>query len=240
MQAPVTVANLVADYGTKSLIRNLSFTVPHPAFVAVLGHNGSGKTTLFKAITRQIPSQGEIYISGQRVASGDNPILSGKIAVLGQHNQVGFTMPVKELVVMGRYRHKGFLQPYDQSDYGAAREALRFLRIEHLASADFGRLSGGEQQLVWLAQMMVQDSTIFLLDEPTQHLDVYNKRRVFNLMADWVNSNRKTVLCITHDLYNLFAMQGFLLNLSMPEPALEPINESNLRRHISWLEKDLG
>lgn len=238
LQASVTVANLVADYGNKPLIRNLSFTLTHPAFIAILGHNGSGKTTLLKALTRQIPYRGTVLIGDHALTSRDHPVLDGSVALLGQHNQVGFSIPVRELVVMGRYRYKSFLEPYNAADYQAVEEALRFLRMDHLATADFRQLSGGEQQMVWLAQMMVQDAALFLLDEPTQHLDVRNKKQVFTLMQQWVDQYRKTVLCVTHDLYNLFAMQGLLLNLSMPEPALEPINESTLRRHIAWLEGD--
>jgi iron complex transport system ATP-binding protein len=232
----VEVTNLVAGYGNKTLIRNLSFFIKHPAFVAVIGHNGCGKTTLFKAFTHQIPYQGNIFLSQQLLLSTYNPSVSGMVALLAQKNIVGFSMSVKELIVMGRFRLKRFFEPYNAADFDKVYEVLKLLRMEHLADKDFLELSGGEQQLVWLAQLIMQDATLCLLDEPTQQLDVYNKRRVFELMMYWVKHFRKMVFCITHDLYYLHQTEGFLLNLSMPDPTLEPINKEAIQRNIAWLE----
>jgi iron complex transport system ATP-binding protein len=234
--AIVEVTDLVADYGKKALIRNLSFIITNPAFVAIIGHNGCGKTTLFKTFTQQIPYQGSIHINNHLLAGGENPAEKGLLALLAQKNTVGFTITVKELVVMGRFRLKRFFQPYDATDYKVAAHILQSLNMAHLAEANFLELSGGEQQMVWLAQLMVQNTPVYLLDEPTQHLDLYNKKRVFNLMMDWVRQSQKTVFCITHDLYNLYQMEGFILNLSTTHPTLEPINPASIQKHISLLE----
>ena len=233
----VEVTNLVAGYGAKSLIRNLSFFIEGPAFVAIIGHNGSGKTTLFKAFTHQIPYQGSIRLSQQLPLPTQNPFDGGLVSLLAQKNMVGFSISVKELVVMGRFRLKRFFQPYDAADFDKAYKVLQQLQMVHLADKDFLELSGGEQQMVWLAQIIMQDAAVYLLDEPTQQLDVYNKKRVFELMMQWVNHLGKIVFCITHDLHHLFQMQGFLLNLSMPEAKLERISEESVQRNIAWLEK---
>ena len=58
------IKDLVAGYGQRMLIRNLFFSIPAPAFVAIVGHNGGGKTTLFKVLTGQIPYSGQILIYG--------------------------------------------------------------------------------------------------------------------------------------------------------------------------------
>jgi iron complex transport system ATP-binding protein len=232
------VKNLVADYGAKTIIRNLSFKLPHPAFVAIVGHNGSGKTTLFKALSGQLPYRGEILINNQQLNDSGNPFASGLIALLAQKNNVGFSIPVEELVVMGRFRLKKFFQSYNEADYTAARQALELLRLWPIARHNFINLSGGEQQLVWLAQLMVQDTPAYLLDEPTQQLDLYNKKQVFTLMMQWVKQYQKTVLCITHDLHNLYAMEGYILNLSVSEPLLEPLHPEVIRRHITALESE--
>lgn len=234
--APVKISNLVADYGTRSLIRNLSFIINSPAFIAIVGHNGSGKTTFFKAITQQIPYQGDIFINDIKLNKDRNPAAEGLIAVLAQKNMVGFAIPVKELVVMGRFRLKRFFQPYSNADYESTERILQQLQMEHLGNRNFQELSGGEQQMVWLAQMMVQDAQLCLLDEPTQQLDLYNKKKVFDLMTSWVQELKKTVLCITHDLHYLFNREGFLLNLSMPDPRLEPIDKTSIQKHIDYLE----
>lgn len=235
--APVQVQHLVADYGQKNLIRNLSFIIPQPSFLAVIGHNGSGKSTLLKALTGQLAYQGEIFIQGQPITPRTNPVRTGLVSLLAQKNHVNFSLSVQEMIVMGCFRHKRFFEQYNQADYQAAYQAMNVLQIAHLAEADFAQLSGGEQQMVWLAQLVVQNATIFLLDEPTQQLDVYNRKKVFDLMQDWVHQQQKTVLCVTHDLHNLFHMQGYLLNLSQPEPNLEVLNEATVQQHLSWLER---
>jgi iron complex transport system ATP-binding protein len=233
---PIRVQNLVADYGRKALIRNLSFVVTQPSFVAVVGHNGSGKSTLLKALTGQLAFRGQVSVFGQEVSPLHNPAREGLLAFLEQKNHVNFSLMVRELVVMGNFRRMGFFQTYGPSDYQQAIRALDALRITHLADTNFQELSGGEQQMVWLAQLLVQDARVILLDEPTQQLDVYNRKKVFDLMARWVQQEGKTVLCVTHDIHNLFSMQGYLLNLSQPAPQLEEINELAVQRNLTLLE----
>lgn len=234
---PVQVQNLVAGYGHTALIRNLSFIIPRPAFVAVIGHNGCGKSTLLKALTGQIAYQGEVHIGGQKVEPRQNPAGQGLLSFLAQQNHVNFSLPAREVVVMGGFRRKRFFESYGPDDHAAARQAMEILQITHLADSDYLHLSGGEQQMVWLAQLVVQNAGVVLLDEPTQQLDVYNRKKVFDLMAEWAEEGQKTVLCVTHDLHNLFSMRGYLLNLSQEAPALEAISKETVSRHIALLER---
>ena len=138
---------------------------------------------------------------------------------------------------MGRYRHHGLFSAYTPADYALADAALAQVGATHLAARDFTQLSGGEQQLVWLAQLSLQDAAIYLLDEPTQQLDVYYRRQVFRLIHGWATTAGKTVLCNTHDLDNLLDISGFLLNLSEPEPQLRELTPATVREARTWLEQ---
>ncbi|PSR54414.1 ABC transporter ATP-binding protein [Adhaeribacter arboris] len=231
------VKDLVAGYEQRVLIRNLFFSLRAPAFVAIVGHNGGGKTTFFKALTGQLPYQGHIHIQGMQVKDLPRRVMGSLLSYLPQKNSVSFPIPVRDLAVMGLIRKKRFLENYDANDYHQVDELLSELEIAHLAHQDFTQLSGGEQQLVWLAQLILQDTPICLLDEPTQQLDVYHKKHVFHLMTSWVTQQQKTVLCITHDLPNLIGHTGYLLNLSKPHPQLEILNSETLQENISFLEK---
>ena len=234
------VKDLVAGYEHRVLIRNLFFCLPDPAFVAIVGHNGTGKTTLFKAFTGSLPYKGQILVRGQELKSHAHPAAAGILAYLPQKNTVSFPIKVRDLVVMGLYRRKRFFEQYSEQDYVAVREIIARLQIDHLEDREFTELSGGEQQLVWLAQLMLQDATICLLDEPTQQLDIYHKKRVFNLLETWVQQDQKTVLCITHDLANLQGHAGYILNLSKPHPALEILSPVSIRENITFLEEKAG
>ncbi|KAA3440093.1 ABC transporter ATP-binding protein [Rufibacter hautae] len=230
------IKELVAGYDERVLLRNLSFFVPEPAFVAIIGHNGSGKSTLLKTLTGQVPYQGQILVQGKPLAKRAGAI-ARSLSYLPQKNQVSFPIKVRELVVMGLFRQKRLLDHYTSADYGRAEAMLDRLHISHLSQRTFTDLSGGEQQLVWLAQLMLQDAPIALLDEPTQQLDVYHKKRVFDLMDAWVREEQKTVLCITHDLLNLLPMEGYLLNISQPSPTLEKISPETVLAQQRFLEE---
>ncbi|GHA63397.1 ABC transporter ATP-binding protein [Pontibacter akesuensis] len=232
----VEVKNLVAGYGQRVLIRNLSFSVPAAAFVAIIGHNGAGKTTLFRAFQNKVAYQGQVLAKGHDLKHFPEASGSGLLAYLPQKNIVGFPIKVQDLVVMGLFRKKRFFENYSAADYALAADTLAQLQLSHLLDQDFTTLSGGEQQLVWLAQLMLQDATTILLDEPTQQLDVYYKSKVFSLLQDWVVKNGKTILCITHDLQNLPPMQGYLLNLSKPNPILEAITPESVQENQTFLE----
>ena len=231
------ITDLVAGYEQRTLIRNLFFSLNGPAFVAIVGHNGGGKTTFFKVLTRQVPYQGQISLQGTDLRNVANPAASGILSYLPQKNNVTFPVKVRDLAVMGLFRKKRFLESYNLADYQLVDQLLETLEIGHLSQDDFTRLSGGEQQLVWLAQLMLQDARLCLLDEPTQQLDMYHKKRVFELLTTWVTDQHKTVLCITHDLPNLYGHSGYILNLSKLKPQLEPITSETVQENIAFLEQ---
>jgi iron complex transport system ATP-binding protein len=229
--ALLQVSNLIAGYGQQPVIRNLFFSIAQPGFVAIVGSNGSGKSTLFKTLAGELVFSGQIQWQGKPIADWQH---SGYYALLSQTQSIGFSISVRELVVAGLFRTKALLETYSAADYEQAEQALNNLGYSHLARRDFTMLSGGEQQMAWLAQLMVQDAPLLLLDEPTQHLDVANRQNIFDLMQRWAASG-KTVLCITHDLAYLEDMPGWLLNLSAPQPRLEPLSPERVKQHFRFL-----
>ena len=228
---------MIVGYGRKALIHNLFFALTQPAFVAIIGHNGSGKTTFFKALLGQVPFAGAIQLAGKPIAEYTTQELAGLRAYLPQKNELQFPVSVRDLVVMGRYRLKRFFEHYSPADYEAAQQALAVFGVQHLAQRDINQLSGGEQQLVWLAQLLVQDARLWLLDEPAQQLDVYHRRRLYRLLNEQVTHQNRTILCITHDLESLPRLTGYLLNLSKPNPRLEVISPGTLEQNLHFLEE---
>ena len=234
------IEKMVAGYPNRVLLRDFSLILPvTPVFVAVLGHNGAGKTTLFRVLTGQLPYQGSVRLGGgEELRTLRGPALARRLGYLPQRGSLDFGLPVRELVVMGRYRHHGLFTTYTAADYALTDAALTAVGATHLADQDFRQLSGGEQQLVWLAQLSLQNAPLYLLDEPTQQLDVYHRRRIFSLLNEWVTRDGRTILCSTHDLDSLPNMPGFLLNLSRPQPQLLPISPASVRAEREFLERE--
>jgi len=231
------VKGLHIGFDVKPLISNLSFKIQSPAFVAIIGHNGCGKSTFFRSLIHQHPYSGFASLNGVDLASIKNLPSTGLITLLEQKNSINFSISVKDLVLMGRFRFKKIFQNYSKQDQDIVDQVLEDLHIESLGEKDFLSLSGGEQQLVWFAQLMVQDSNILLLDEPTQQLDVFNRKKIFDLMQFLAYEKQKLVLTVTHDLWNLTHLKGFILNLSLANPSLEEITPEAVERHYQLLEE---
>ena len=230
-------SNLSYQIRTRKLLDGVSFRANPGELLAIVGANGAGKSTLLKLCTHELTAtQGEIHLHNKAIGTYSDKELARFRAVLPQQNSVVFPFLVSELVLMGRYRHHGLFSAYAPDDYARADAALAAVGATHLAARDFTQLSGGEQQLVWLAQLSLHDAALYLLDEPTQQLDVYYRRRVFELIHGWTQRAGKTVLCSTHDVDSLPELSGYLFNLAEETPTLRPISAASVREARAVLE----
>ncbi len=228
----IQLDRLSISHGTKTVFSDLSIEVNDPTFIAVLGHNGSGKTSFFKALSGELAYTGTIYINGKKIKHNHD----APVAFLHQKNNLHFDVTVHDFMVMGLYRHKKIGEQYNTEDYQKVNKLAERLQITHLLNKNMQKLSGGEQQIIWLGQALLQDATIYLLDEPTQHLDIYNKRKVFNFLANLVEEYKKIVFCSTHDIYYLKYMKGSLLNFSSRDTSLIALDPVSIKTSIELLE----
>ena len=122
---------------------------------------------------------------------------------------------------MGRFRFKRLFENYGREDYERVKEIFQLLQISSLYGRNIRELSGGEQQMVWLAQTLLCEAEVLLLDEPTQSLDLRNKKNFYDVVEQLV-ARKKTVVCATHDVEMLKNMKGLLMNMSSVHPVLVP------------------
>jgi iron complex transport system ATP-binding protein len=204
----IEIHNLTHTYGAQTVLSDLNLSVRRGELFIIIGPNGSGKTTLMK-LTGGFSKLlgGEIRIFGKTVQSYSRRELARQVAYVPQMTPPDFPFTVAELVSMGRAPHQGFLGLDTESDIRAAEEAMTFTGVDHLARRRIDQLSGGEQQRVFVARAMCQDTDIILLDEPTAALDLAHQVRIMDLMEKLKTEKGVTVVMVSHDV-NLAAMYG--------------------------------
>lgn len=193
------VSDLCFSYGKTPVLRDVSFSLDAGQLVALLGANGAGKTTLFRCILGLNEGYaGSIAVDGSEVRSLTPRQVSHRIAYIPQVHYPAFQYSVLEMVLMGTTHRLSLAGAPGKEETADALAALRTLGIEHLSQRDYGRLSGGEQQMVLIARALVQQTKLLLMDEPTASLDYGNQLRVLSAVHRLTHDGY-TVLLSTHN-----------------------------------------
>jgi len=194
----IEAENLSAGYGAKTVWRDATFSVGGGEFVAVIGPNGAGKTTLFRLLLGlQQPTGGSLRIFGAPPRRG-NP----RIGYVPQRHLIDSETHIEcvELVRLGLSGARWGINPFSHADRDAALAALESVGASELAHYPLGVLSGGELQRIFLAEAMVSNPDILLLDEPLSNLDLKRETDLLHLVNDVVRSRGVTALLIAHNI----------------------------------------
>jgi iron complex transport system ATP-binding protein len=186
-------------YGGHRVGTGASLVLEQGEIFCLLGPNGGGKTTLFRTLLGLLPPLGgSVLLDGTDIAVMGRGAVARQLSYVPQAQVVYFPYTVAEVVLMGRTAHFGLLAAPSKRDRHAAQAAMERVGIEKHAQAIFGRISGGERQLVLTARALVQEARLMVMDEPTASLDFGNRLRVLR----HVRSLRESgigVLLATHD-----------------------------------------
>ncbi|MFQ5570899.1 MAG: ABC transporter ATP-binding protein [Rhodothermales bacterium] len=181
------------------ILRDLSFEVEAGTWVGLLGPNGSGKTTLLRTVSGLLPYEGALTFSDRPIRTWKARELARQVAFVRQSTPLSFDFTVEELVLLGRSPHLSWLERHTREERDQVRHALARVDLDGFGRRSVLSLSGGERQRVFLAQALVQQSNVLLLDEPTTHLDVHNQFEFLNLVHELVQAGR-TVVAVFHDI----------------------------------------
>lgn len=185
--------------GSTHILHDITCSVEKGEWIGLLGPNGSGKSTLLRAIGGLVSYTGTLCVDDQEVRTYSPQQLAQRLAFVQQNLQVGFDFTVKDLVLLGRAPYKRWFDPYGAEDYKRVETALYQLDLGGFENRSITELSGGEQQLVFLAQALVQEADLLLLDEPTNHLDIHHQHQLLHQIRELVNQQH-TVITAFHDL----------------------------------------
>ena len=186
------VENLNVGFGRRTVLRDISFTVHAGEFICLLGQNAAGKTTLFKAVSNLIASSGRVTL-----CENGKALPRSAIAYLPQLTQVQSRLTVFEMVMLGLGRRLSWRVTPDI--FERVDQTLHAMQISHLADRPVASLSGGQKQLVFMAQAFVSRPRVLLLDEPTSALDPEYTAEVLDLTAQLRGEGIEFVI-VTHEM----------------------------------------
>ena len=204
--------SVIYSNGHKAL-DNASFSIPRQSITALVGINGSGKSTLFKAIMGFVKSSGgRIELFGGSVKDA---LKENLVAYVPQNEEIDWDFPVlvKDVVMMGRYGHMGFLKIPNDNDYEIVKDSLKKVGMLELENRQISELSGGQRKRVFLARALAQQSEIILMDEPFTGIDVNTEEEIMELLRE-MKAEGKVMLISTHNLGSVpeFCDRTILLN----------------------------
>jgi zinc/manganese transport system ATP-binding protein len=224
---------LVAGYGGRGILNGLDLDVAPGEVVAILGPNGSGKTTLIKVLLGQIePMSGVAEVNG-----GAPSAAIGSVGYVPQHRGFDRDLPLRgrELVELGLTGTRLGIPWPNRSVRAAVDRALASVEASHFADAPIGLLSGGEQQRLRIAQAILGDPKLLLLDEPLLALDPARQSEVVALIDAQRHRTDAAVLFVTHELNPILPIVDRVLYLVGGRAAIGTVGEVVTTESLSAL-----
>lgn len=199
MNELLTVENVSFSYGNNVIFDNISLSIKKGEIFCLLGPNGSGKSTLLNCILGLLPiKNGTIKLYNKDISSLKPFEIARNIAYVEQLHTITFPYKVLDIVLMGRAAHTKFYASPCEEDYYYAEEALSTIGISELKNYKITELSGGQKQLVMIAQALAQQTSMVVMDEPTAHLDLHHELHILEKINQLVDQLNISVLMTTH------------------------------------------
>ncbi len=195
---PVVVFDNVAiTYDRVPVLEQVDGVVRSCRAVALIGPNGAGKSTVIKAILGLV----HIHSGSIKVLDQSPSAARREVGYVPQADSLDpdFPISVRDVVLMGRYRHIGWLRRASSNDRRIAADALAQVGLTHRAKDRFGALSGGQRQRVLLARAIAQQPRLLLLDEPFNGVDMASQDALLRSLTA-LKSRETAIVISTHDL----------------------------------------
>jgi len=216
----------------RQILSDITLDIQPGSVLAVVGPNGSGKSTLLRCMGGLLPiTRGTVTLGGKPLNRIHRTEIARSITYVPQETRLDFAFSVREIVLMGRYAHRGRFERLRQSDEEAAGQALLRADVAHLADRPATGISGGERQRVLIARSLATQAPFLLLDEPMASLDVVHALEILELCRS-LAADGNAVAVATHDLNAVYRLAdrvalidaGRLLAVGAPSAVLTSEN----------------
>ncbi len=194
----LNINDLSFKYNSHNVLNNINFSVGKGEVLAILGPNGVGKTTLLKCINSILKKdRGDVYINGQDTFNMNVTQIAKQMSYVAQNSDVA-KLTAFDAILLGRRPHIKWRVSKD--DIRKVDAVIKRLNLEHLSLKYIDQMSGGELQKVSIARAFVQETDLFLLDEPTSNLDLKNQAEILGLVKRVVKEHNVAAVMTMHDL----------------------------------------
>lgn len=201
MSEGLTVTGLSAGYQGRLVLRDLSLSEAVPGqVVSLIGPNAAGKSTLLRALAGLLPARGSVTLGPRDLTDLSLAERARWVTYMPQTLPQGVALTVLETLVSALRA-----SPVQDADAGddadRALAVLKRLELAPLAMRRLDQLSGGQKQLVSLAQALVRGPRVLLLDEPTSALDLRHQLQVLKAVRELARERGMIVIMVLHDLH---------------------------------------
>jgi len=189
------IHKLCVTYNETSVLHDVSAKLPAGQVTALIGCNGAGKSTMLKAMAGLLPMSGQMILD-THVLTGAQKLKS--IAYMPQETSAGSSLTVLEVILLGRIGSLGMFVSTSLID--EAYQALDTFGLTSIQARTLDAISGGQRQMVYLAQAMFRCPRVLLLDEPTAALDLRHQLLVLETLRKFADETGGVVGMAMHDL----------------------------------------
>lgn len=219
--------------GGRTILKDISLTVRAGEFMAILGPNGAGKSTLLKTLLGLIkPEAGTVMVLGRPPRRG-NPA----IGYAPQHRtlEADLALRSRDVVGFGLDGNRWGIGWPNAKRTAQIEEVLREVGALELANVPVGQLSGGEQQRLLIAQALLTNPRLLLLDEPLANLDISREGEIVSLVARVCRERNVAVMFVTHDINPLLPVIDRVLYMANGQCAIGTPDEVVTSQTLSRL-----
>lgn len=208
----LSTENICVKFDDRYVLKNVNLKIKSGEFIGLIGSNGAGKSTLLKVILGLLtPDKGTINMFGKKSKRGNR-----LIGYVPQKVFLDSNIPLRgrDLVALGLDGHKfGFPLP-SREKRRHVDEILKAVDAEKFADSPVGKLSGGEQQRLFIAQALLTDPKLLLLDEPLSNLDIKSAYEVVQLISRIARERKVAVMLVAHDMNPLLGVMNKVIYLA--------------------------
>lgn len=232
----IDLDHFAIGYGSRTLLRDVTLSLPRGILTALIGRNGTGKSTLLRAIAGLNPHySGTIRIDGRDVAQTNEAERARTLAFVTTGRTRIAHLRCRDVVAVGRSPYTNWIGRMKPEDREIVMQSLAAVGMADYAERTMNKMSDGECQRILVARALAQTTPIILLDEPTSFLDLPGRYSLCRLLARLAHEEEKCILFSTHELDIALAVADRIALIDPPRLVALPTEEMRRSGYIERL-----